>query len=160
LSGLFLYVPFLQAQLASENRLGAMFEWRRVRELYPHAPIAWFLTLLIVYAMALPLYLFTAVLPPRDMMWLVTPIFVMSIYPARIVTGWAYARAARKMRAGRARSHFVIRHGCRVLMLLTTLAYTLFFFFVRDIGRTGRLVLFEHHAFLGTSVSALFSLLP
>ncbi|GAB4147015.1 MAG: hypothetical protein Tsb009_19990 [Planctomycetaceae bacterium] len=160
LSIVFLYVPFLQARLASENRTGAMFEWHSIRELFVHAPIAWLLTLIVVYALALPLYLFTAVLPPHDAMWLITPVFVLSIYPAHLLAGWAYARAVRKQREGRKPSHFVFRHGCRVLMLFATVAYTFFFFFARDISRSGRLVLFEHHAFLGTSLSSLFSLLP
>lgn len=160
LAFVFLYVPFLQARLAAENRLKAMFELRDIRRLYAHAPIAWFLTLLIVYAMALPLYLFTAFALPQDAMWLVTLVFVISIYPARIAAGWAYARAARKQRDGKPPAHWVFRHGCRLLMFTATSAYTLFFFFARDIGVQGRLVLFEHHAFLGTTLSSLFARLP
>lgn len=156
----FLYVPFLQARLAAESRRGAMFELREVRKLYTHAPIAWFLALLIVYALALPLYLFTAFALPNDAMWLLTLVFVMSIYPARVVAGWAYARAARKQREGKPMSHWVFRHGCRLLMFTATAAYTLFFFFARDLGVQGRLVLFEHHAFLGTTLSSVFARFP
>jgi hypothetical protein len=156
----FLYVPFLQARLAAENRLSGMWELRCVRRLFRYAPIAWLIALLLVYVLALPLYLFTIVLPPSDAMWLVTPIFVLSIYPARVVTGWAYGRAVWKQQQGRKPAWWGFRWGSRVMMLALTALYTLFFFFARDIGSHGRLVLFEHHAFFGTALSSVFSLLP
>ncbi|MFQ5732441.1 MAG: DUF4013 domain-containing protein [Planctomycetaceae bacterium] len=155
----FLYVPFLQARLAAEGRLSAMWELGEVRRLFRYAPVAWFVALLFVYALALPLYLTTVVLPPSDAMWLITPIFVMSIYPARVLTGWAYARAARKRGEDRM-AWWGSRWGSRFLMFATTVFFTLLFFFTRDISEHGRLVLFEHHAFLGTTLSSLFSLLP
>lgn len=132
----FLYVPFLQARLAAENRGAAMFELRAVRRLYAHAPIAWFLALLAAYAMSLPLILPSAFSPPQDAMWLITLLFVISIYPTRVIAGWAYARAARKQREGKAKAHWVFRHGCRVLMFSTTVAYTLFFFFIATSPQT------------------------
>ncbi|MCH8829586.1 MAG: DUF4013 domain-containing protein [Planctomycetes bacterium] len=160
LSIVFLYVPFLQARVAAENRLSAMFELRTIREMFTRAPIVWFIALLLVYALALPLYLFTALLPPQDVLWLVTPVFLISIYPARVITGWAYHRAERKMREKKDRCHWAFRWSSRTLMFAATATYTFFFFFARDIGKHGRLVLFEHHAFLGTSLSSLFALLP
>ena len=160
LAVVFLYVPFLQARLAAENRLSAMWELGDVRRLFCHAPIAWFIALLLVYTLALPLYLLTVALLPSDAMWLITPIFVMSIYPARVITGWAYSRAMWKQQQGRKPAWFGFRWGSRVLMFSATSAYTLFFFFSRDIGSHGRLVLFEHHAFFGTVLSSVFSLLP
>lgn len=156
----FLYVPFLQARLAAENRLSGMWELGRVRRLFRHAPLAWLFALLTVYVLALPLYLFTAVLPPGDAMWLITPVFVLSIYPARVITGWAYSRAVRKEQQGRRPAWWGFRWGSRVAMFALTGLYTLFFFFARDISSHGRLVLFEHHAFFGTVVSTVFSLLP
>jgi len=160
LAVVFLYVPFLQARLAAENRLSGMWELGRVRRLFRHAPLAWLVALLLVYVLALPLYLFTIVLPPSDSMWLVTPIFVLSIYPARVVTGWAYGRAVWKEQQGRKPAWWGFRWGSRTAMLALTAVYTLIFFFARDIGSHGKLVLFEHHAFFGTVLSSVFSLLP
>jgi len=92
------WVPFLQAHFAAENRLGAMFELGTVRELYRHAPFSWMITMLITLTLALPMYLFKIVLPPSDAMWLVTLVFIVSIYPVKIITGWAYHRALTRER--------------------------------------------------------------
>lgn len=160
LAVVFLYVPFLQARLAVENRLSAMWELRAVRRLFRQAPLAWWIALFVSLALALPLYLFTAFAAPRDVQWLITLVFVMSIWPARVLCGWAYHRAVRKARQHKPPAWWGFRWGARLLMLATTVAYTFFFFFTRDISSRGRLVLFEHHAFLGTVLSSLFSLLP
>lgn len=140
----FSWVPFLQARLAAENRFGAMFELRAVRELFRRAPLAWLISIVLVYTLSLPLYLFKIVSPPQDALWLVTPVFVLSIYPARVLTGWAYHRAwARPKRAW-----FGFRWGCRLLMLPLLAAYVFLLFFTPFISEHGRAVLFEHHAFL------------
>jgi len=157
LAVVFLYVPFLQARLAAQNRLSAMWDVREIRRLFRHAPLAWAAALLVVFALALPLYLFTALAAPRDVQWLITLVFVISIWPARVVTGWAYARAARQREARKPVAWFGFRWGARMAMLAVTLSYTLLFFFARDISSRGRFVLFEHHAFLGTVLSSLGS---
>lgn len=89
----FSWVPFLQAHFAAENRFGAMFELRTIRELYRNAPFSWLITMLITLTLALPMYLFKIALPPADAMWLVTVVFIVSIYPVKVITGWAYHRA-------------------------------------------------------------------
>lgn len=89
----FSWVPFLQAHFAAENRFRAMFELWTVRDLYRHAPFSWLITMLITLTLALPMYLFKIVLPPADAMWLVTVVFIVSIYPVKVITGWAYHRA-------------------------------------------------------------------
>ncbi|MFM7159568.1 MAG: hypothetical protein ACKO3P_04250, partial [Planctomycetaceae bacterium] len=52
-----MWVPFLQAHFACEQRWGAMFELREVRQLYRHSPLAWAVALLVTLGFALPLYL-------------------------------------------------------------------------------------------------------
>lgn len=138
------WLPFLQARFAAENRFGAMFEWRSIRELYRHAPLSWLITLLVTLTLALPLYLFKIVLPPADAMWLVTVVFIASIYPAKVLTGWAYHRAR-----VRERSASIWWRGLSRLALLPLLATFVFIlFFTQFIGEHGKWVLFEHHAFL------------
>src|SRR5260370_21519126 len=92
------WVPFLQAHFAAENWFGAMFELKKVRQLFKNAPFSWLITMLITLTMALPMYLFKIALPPSDMMWLVTIVFIVSIYPAKVITGWAYHRAVTRER--------------------------------------------------------------
>jgi hypothetical protein len=100
-------------------------------------------------------------------MWMVTIVFIVSIYPVKVLTGWAYHRAL----AGEHRQGFILtRWFSRLLMLpilginldaksievlLTRLVlfpllaiYVFLLFFTQFIGEHGKRVLFEHHAFL------------
>lgn len=138
------WVPFLQARFAAENRLSAMLELRAIRELFRRTPIVWFLAVVVLYALALPLYLFKLFEIPQDMLWMLTPIFIVSSYPARIFVGWAYARAVKKERRG----WFIVRWACRLLLLPLLGFYVFLLFFTPAVDAVGRAVLFQHHAVL------------
>jgi hypothetical protein len=138
------WLPFLQARFAAENRFRAMFELRAVRRLFCRAPLAWLLAIVCVYVLSLPLYLLKIFLLPQDAMWFVTLVFIVSIYPARLVTGWAYGRATRKDGP----AWFGTRWSARALMLPLLVLFVLLLFFTQFIGQHGKGVLFEHHAFL------------
>jgi hypothetical protein len=138
------WVPFLQAHYAAENRFGAMFELRTVRRLYKNAPFSWTITMLITLTLALPMYLFKVALPPSDAMWMVTIVFIVSIYPVKVITGWAYHRALTREK----RAFFGLRWFTRALLLPLLSLYVFLLFFTQFIGEHGKRVLFEHHAFL------------
>lgn len=138
------WVPFLQAHFAAENRFGAMFELRAVRRLYRNAPFSWLLTMLVTLTLSLPLYLFTIALPPSDAAWMVTIVFIVSIYPAKVITGWAYHRALTRER----RAFFGFRWLTRFVMVPLLAVYVFLLFFTQFIGEHGKGVLFEHHAFM------------
>jgi len=140
----FVWIPFLQARFATENRLGAMFELGTVRELFCRSPFCWFVAILVIYLMSLPLYLFKVALPPDDAMWGVTLVFITSIYPTRVLTGWVYHRAAIRTR----RAWWWWRWTWRGLMLPLLFLYVFLLFFTQTFGEHGKRVLFEHHAFL------------
>ena len=109
--------------------------------------IAWLVAPIVIYVLALPLYLFKVALPPSDAMWFITLVFIASIFPARVVTGWAYHRAVRKQREGR-RSHIITRILVWTLRLGLLSFYTFIMFFTQFIGEEGKLELFQHHSFL------------
>ena len=138
------WVPFLQARFAAENRLSAMLELGTIRELFRRTPIVWFLAVVVLYALALPLYLFKLFEVPQDMRWMVTPIFIVSIYPAKILIGWAYSRAVKKERRG----WFTVRCVCNLLLLPLLSFYVFMLFFTPAVGAAGRAILFQHHAVL------------
>ena len=138
------WVPFLQARFAAENRLAAMRELRSIRELFRRTPLVFLLALVVLYALALPLYLFKLFEVPQDMLWMLTPIFIVSSYPARIFVGWAYARAAKKERRG----WLIVRWACRLALLPLLGFYVFLLFFTPAVDAVGRAVLFQHHAVL------------
>ena len=138
------WVPFLQARLATENRMRAMFELGAIRDLFCRSPMCWFLVIVITSALSLPLYLFKIYLLPADAMWMTTLVFIMTIYPARLITGWAYHRAA--TRPGR--SYRVWHWFWRLLMLPVLSFYVFLLFFTPLFSEHGKRVLFEHHLLL------------
>jgi hypothetical protein len=139
-----LYLPFLQTRFAAENRLAAMFEWAEIRRLFRRAPVAWFAALFVTLAFALPLYLLKIEPLPRDLWWTLTIFFIVFIYPARLLTGWAVGRAIHHPRP----RHFVFRWLARLLAIPAILFYLLIFFFTQYTSYLGPASLLEQHAFL------------
>jgi len=147
LAWVFGWMPFLQARFAAEQRVRSGLQLKDTRELWRHAPVSWLITTVLIYVMSLPLYLFKIALPPADAIWFVTLVFIATILPTRILTGWAYARAVRKRAAGR-RSPFLVRLLCRSILLPLLALYVFILFFTQFIDEHGKRALFEHHAFL------------
>lgn len=138
------WVPFLQARYAAEGRLSAYKELRTIRELYRRAPLCWALAVVVTYGMSLPLFFATVALPPQDALWMVTPIFIVGIYPARVFTGWAYHQAVVRDK----RAWFSLRVLTTLVLMPLLSLYTFILFFTQFIGASGKLVLFQHHALL------------
>jgi hypothetical protein len=138
------WLPFLQARFAAENRLGAMFELSTIRKLFKQSPVMWLFAVVMTFVLALPLYLAKVRLPPQDAMWLVTTIFIVSIYPARVLTGWAYHRAVRRGRP----AWFGLRWISRGVMIPLLAVFVFLLFFTQYIGQEGKWTLYANHAFL------------
>lgn len=137
-------LPFLQTRLAVEGRFRAMFERRAIRALFTHAPIAFGFALLITLLSALPLYLLKIEMVPREAAWLPSLVFVLFIFPARVVTGWAYSRGQRRPTA----RHWTSRIAARLGMLPVVALYVLVAFFTQYTAWHGTWSLYEQHAFL------------
>jgi hypothetical protein len=144
LAGVALVLPFLQAHFAAQGRFAALFEYRVVRQRFRCAPWAFALTLLLTAVMALPLYLLKIEMIPRETVWLPSLVFLAFIFPTRVLTGWAYARAARRERP----RHWVFRVLGRLVMLPTAAFYALFVFLSQYTAWYGIASLYEQHAFL------------
>ncbi|QDT35054.1 DUF4013 domain-containing protein [Thalassoglobus polymorphus] len=147
LAVVFSWVPFLQARFASENCFRSGLELREIRSLYSYAPIVWSLSLVVLYLLSLPLYLFKAFLLPPDAMWPVTLIFVVSIYPTRILLGWAYHHAVKKRELGN-RPHWSVRWLIGGTIIPVLGLYVFILFFTQFLGEQGKQVLFQHHSLL------------
>lgn len=147
----FAWVPFLQARFAAEQRFAVMFELRTIRDLYRHASWSWLLAVVLTYVLSFPLFLAKIQLPPQDLIWLVTLIFVVSSYSTKVITGWAYHRALRKraesLESGKKRPFFAPLLGSGIMMPVLAI-YVFAVFFSQAFGGHGKLTLFEHHAFL------------
>jgi hypothetical protein len=139
-----LYIPFLQMRFAAENRFRALFELGAVRHLFRRAPWAFAIALVITLLFALPLYLLKIEMIPREAAWLPSLVFIVFIFPARLLAGWVYARAE-SMSTTR---HCILRWSARLVMVPAALFYVLIVFFTQYTAWTGVWSLYEQHAFL------------
>jgi len=139
-----IHLPFLQAHFAQTDRFSAMFELREVRRLFLRAPLAFWFALLITLLFAVPLYLLKIELTPRELAWLPSLLFVIFIFPARILTGWAMSRALRKEQP----RHWFPRWLARLGIVPIGLAYVLVVYLTPYLSWNGALSLLEQHAFL------------
>ncbi len=138
------YLPFLQTQFAAENRFGAMFELGAVRRRFRRAPVAFLVALAIALVFAAPLYLLKVELVPRDAAWLPSLLFVMFMFPARLLFGWAYSRSGRRETS----RHWFFRVTARLGMIPLAVLYVVFVFFSQFTGWHGVWGMYEQHAFL------------
>lgn len=139
-----IHLPFLQANFAQSDRFAALFDWREVRRQFTRAPLAFWLALLVTLLFAIPLYLLKIELTPRELAWAPSLLFVIFIFPARILTGWALSRALRREQP----RHWFPRWIARFGILPVALAYVLANYFIPFLASNGVRSLLEQHAFL------------
>jgi len=139
-----LYLPFLQTHFAAENRFTAMFHWAEIRRLFRRAPLAFWTALAVTCLFALPLYLLKIEATPREVTWLPSLFFVVFIYPARLLTGWAMSRAHRHEKPRFVLSRWMARFSAVPVVLY----YVLVVFLTQYTSWSGPVSLFEQHAFL------------
>lgn len=137
-------LPFLQANFAMENKFRAHFALRTVRERFRHAPLAFSFALLMTLLLPVPLYLLKVELVPSEAGWLPSLFFITFMFPARLITGWAYGRALRREE----RAHFLWRFLSKPTLLPMALFYTVVVFASQYISWEGIGSLYGQHAFL------------
>jgi hypothetical protein len=139
-----MHLPFLQTHFALENRFRALFAVKTVRQMFRRAPIAFWLSLFITLLFALPLYLLKIELPPREIAWLPSLFFVVFIFPARLITGWAVSRANRRDEP----RHWFFRWTSRLALVPVVFFYVFFVYLTQYLSWNGALSLLEQHAFM------------
>ena len=138
------YVPFLQMRMAQTNRFGEGFNWLEARRTFRKSPwlhaFAFFVTLLF----AVPLYLLKIEAVPSEAAWLPSLLFVAFIFPSKVLTGWALARANRRELP----RHIFFRWTGRMVFWPAATAYVVVVFFTQFTSWNGVWSLYEQHAFL------------
>ena len=138
------YLPFLQVQYVTEPHWKNLFNIRKVRKRFQHAPFAFAIGLLVTLLFSVPLYLLKIELAPRELAWLPSLFFVVFIFPARLICGWAMHRSQRKTK----RAHFLWRWICRLGVMMIGLVYGVMVFFTQYLTWHGTWSLLEQHAFM------------
>ena len=120
-----LYVPFLQLHFALRNRFRAFLEIQAVRQHFRRAPLAFAFAFFITLLFAVPLYLLKIEMVPREAAWLPSLVFIAFIFPARLLSGWAFGRSLRRTSP----RNWFFRITARLCMLGVTLLYVLIVYF-------------------------------
>src|SRR5262249_41324904 len=90
------FLPFLQVRYALEGKISALFSRQAIRDRFRCAPWAFAFSLFVLLLASIPLYLLKIEMIPREAAWLPSIVFVIFLAPARLLTGWAYARSGRR----------------------------------------------------------------
>jgi hypothetical protein len=138
------FLPFLQVRYAVEGRAAALFSRRAIRERFRRAPWAFAFSLAVLLLAAIPLYLLKIEMIPREAAWLPSLLFVSFLAPARLLTGWAYARSGRRDRP----SHWFFRLLGRLAIIPVAAFYVLIVFLAQYTSWGGVATLYDQHAFL------------
>lgn len=146
LAAVVIHLPILQARQAASGRWRDGFDLRAVWSGYVRAPLVHSLAVVSTLLLAAPLYLLKIELVPREAAWLPSLLFVASVWPARVLAGWAVARARQTPRRW-------WRTGLGSVTLIALLApvalsYAALLFLTRYASWYGVGSLYEQHAFL------------
>jgi len=139
-----LYLPFLQVEMAMQNRWRAMFQVSTIRHAFRRAPWAFFLALLTTLGLAIPLYLLRIESPPDELLWLLCLFFVVFTLPAKLSVGWALNCAGRRTEDRGQLS----RYTAWLLQLAIVPFYILFLYLGSLASWDGAAIVFIQHAFL------------
>jgi hypothetical protein len=137
-------LPMLQMQFAAHNRFVQMFDVLGVIRLYLRAPWGATFALFITLLFALPLYLLKIELVPRDALMAPALVFIVFIWPARLLTGWVCGRAAQRP----CRRHWFFWITGALPVPLFVVVYGFFVWLSQYVSWYGPLSLYEQHAFL------------
>ncbi len=138
------FLPFLQVRYAVEGRVSALFSRRAIRDRFRRAPWAFAFALFALLLASIPLYLLKIEMIPREAAWLPSLVFVIFLAPARLLTGWAYARSGRRDRP----RHWFFRWLGRAAIVVAAAFYVLVVFLAQYTSWGGVSSLYEQHAFL------------
>jgi uncharacterized membrane protein len=139
-----MYLPFLQLKMAAGNRFATGFDLLAVRRDYRKAPWLFAFAFVVTLLFAVPLYLLKIEIVPTEAAWLPGLVFILFIYPARLLCGWALALAHRR----EAPRHWFFRWTGRLPYLPIAAAFVLIVSLTQYTSWNGVWSLYEQHAFL------------
>ena len=139
------WLPWLQVQQAVQGRFMAIFSVGAVRRAIRSTPLTWMLATILLYVLTFPLYLAKIRLLPQDSQLVLTPVFVLFTYPARLITAWAWHRGSQVPAPTTRWLHL----PARLIMFPLLGLYSFFLLLTASISELGRNAPFENQAFLG-----------
>lgn len=141
---IFMMLPFLQARFAKDGKLSSFLDLYGVFRNFGRAPWAHLVALLLTLVLALPLFFLKISEIPSELFWMLSVMFVVFSWPARIIVGLAYRRGTKRDRPSR----WWIRYPIAFLGIPLALTFALILTLTRYVSWSGAMSLFENHVFL------------
>ena len=145
---IFFLLPLLQCNFAIDGRFGRFFEIRSVLKNYSRAPIAGALALLVTGLFAVPLFVAKIEEIPSELFWMLSILFVLFTWPAKVFTAWAFGRGYWRGQAEERPARFWLRWPLYLTGAGIAFAFALILFLSQYTSWNGARSLFENHAFL------------
>jgi hypothetical protein len=146
---LVLYLPFLQINMAIDNRLAALWDVPRVRRQFAMAPGAYAFSLWLLCILCIPLYLLRIEATPAEFVWAPSLVFVLLMLPAKLALGAAMGYAHRRqLRPECQTRHWTWCWSARVVGLASALLYVGALYVAQLVAGQGAWVMYFQHAFM------------
>lgn len=144
LTWVMLHLPLLQTRLAESNRMAEMFNVREVRRRFRYAPWAITISLTMLLALCIPLWLLRIEATPEQLTWLPSLFFVGLMFPGKLAIGAALGYANRRPLP----RHWSLRWSARVFCGVAALSYVGTLYIAQFVAWQGIYVMYFQHAVL------------
>lgn len=139
-----LYLPFAQTHFAVSGKMSDLFDIKGIRKVFSRSPLRFWIAMLFLLTLALPLFLFQIEKTYEELEWMESLVFMVLMLPTRFLVGWAYARGALRTK----KSMWPLRYGVRLIQLPVALIFVGFLFISRYTAMNGVWSIFDQPAFL------------
>ncbi len=143
-SPVFAVLPAFQAHFAAERRLACFCEFAEAFKIIRGAPLLYLTTVFLIFLLAVPLFLFDIERVPNQLIWSLVIVFMVLIWPGKILLGWTYGKGAKRDKPK------AWWYSIPVIMLTTPVAFAYGFllFFTRYTSWNGTWSMLENEVFL------------
>ena len=143
-----LHLPFLQVQMASENRFLSVFDVRSTRRSFRRAPWSFCLATWATFVLAIPLYLLRIEPIPTELWWILSFFFVVLMFPAKLCAGWALRRSKIRQEYLARDVYWFWRYCAWLPQIAVVLAYLGVLYLAKFALWEGTASIYLQHAFL------------
>ncbi|MCA9191637.1 MAG: hypothetical protein KDB03_07745 [Planctomycetales bacterium] len=143
-----LYLPFLQIQMAANNRWQELFNVKSVRLRFRYAPWAHAMSLFAVCALSIPLYLLRIEATPSQLLWAPSLVFVLLLLPGKMLLGVAMGYGRKRQIRDLHPRHWVWRWLAMLPMVVAVLFYMGALYVAQLVASQGAPIMYFQHLFL------------
>ena len=139
----FVFLLAVQANFARTNRFKSFIDIKSAFHALRATPFLYLLTTLLTFALVIPLFALNIEPIDVQLLWVTCIVFVILIWPGKMLAGRALARGINKPRV----AHFLISYPLMMLMVGIAGFYSLLLYFTQFVAASGPLSFIENPVF-------------